>query len=161
MGGFLAITMNGVISCLATSTCIIKKFHNESRHANRFYPAAAASTAHTCFELGIWELGGERPGAADDPAHLLCSAACISAAALKCRRAVRRQRRHPAATAVAAAARRRRRRVKERCHQSITQTGTAVEANRWLRERLTSPEFAGHHQTRRASYAGRKPVTAT
>ena len=31
MNGFLAITLADAISC-------IQKFHNESRHANRFYP---------------------------------------------------------------------------------------------------------------------------
>ena len=37
--GFLAITMNDAISCLATSTCSIKKFHTKSRTTKRFYPS--------------------------------------------------------------------------------------------------------------------------
>ena len=36
---FLAITMNDAISCLATSTCSIKKFHTKSRTTKRFYPS--------------------------------------------------------------------------------------------------------------------------
>jgi hypothetical protein len=43
MNGFLAITLADAISC-------IQKFHNESRHANRFYPMSEskenAAAAH-------------------------------------------------------------------------------------------------------------------
>ena len=40
MDGFLAITINDAVSCLALSTCIIKQFHTKSRTTTWFYPSS-------------------------------------------------------------------------------------------------------------------------